>query len=143
MNTIIQKLFMLQPVSDKKGFITLISVLVVSAVGLSIALSLLLLGLGSSQTSFALAQSMQARSLANACAEESLRRVKNSLSFSGTSSLTFFGGTCTYSVANIGAQSRTITISGAVGTIVRKVSISISQITPFINVVSWQEIDNF
>lgn len=125
-----------------RGFITLVSVLVVSAVGLSIALSLLLLGLGSSRTSFALTQSIQARGLANACAEESLRKVKNSLSFSGTSTLFFSAGTCDYTVTNTGGQTRTITTSGTVGTIIRKVSILISQITPFIVVASWQEVAN-
>lgn len=122
-----------------EGFITLVSVLVASAVGLSIALSLLLLGLGSSRTGLALSQSIQARGLANACAEEALRKTKNSLIFSGTSTLALSGGICTYAVTNTGGQTRTITTSGTVGTVVRKVSISISQITPFIVVASWQE----
>ncbi|MEK7608463.1 MAG: hypothetical protein AAB495_02700 [Patescibacteria group bacterium] len=123
-----------------KGFITLASVLVISAVGLSIALSLVLLGLGSSRTSFALNQSIQARGLANACAEESLRKVKNSLLFVGTSTLTLPGGTCVYAVTNTGGQARAITTSGQVGAIIRKVNISISRITPFITVTSWQEL---
>ena len=139
MSTIIPKLSMHQQVSGRKGFITLVSVLVASAVGLSIALSLLLLGLGSSRTSFAIKQSMQARGAANACAEEALRRVKNSISFSGTITLTLPGSTCTYIVTNTGGQARTITASGTVGTIIRKVNISIGRITPFIMVSSWQE----
>ena len=125
--------------SHKKGFITLVSVLVASAVGLSIALSLLLLGLGSSRTGFALNQSANARALANACAEESLRGVKNSLLKAGTSTLTLPDGTCVYAITNTGEQNRTITASGMVGAVIRKVNISISQITPFIVVTSWQE----
>ncbi|MDO8482877.1 MAG: hypothetical protein Q7S86_03605 [bacterium] len=124
---------------ENGGFITLVSVLVVSAVGLSIALSLLLLGLGSSRTGFALYQSAQARGLANACAEESLRLVKNSLLVLGTSTLTLPGGTCTYVITNTGGQNRAIATSGTVGTVIRKVNMSISQITPFIIITSWQE----
>ena len=45
------------------GFITLVSVLVVGAVGVAIALSLILIGLGSSRTSIAVEQSNQAKAL--------------------------------------------------------------------------------
>jgi len=125
---------------DSRGFITLVSVLVVGAVGLSIGLSLILLGLDSSRTSFTLHQSAQARGLANACAEEALRLIKNSIAFTGTAMPTLGSGTCTYTVTNTGGQARTIAASGTVGTIVRKVSISITQITPFIAISSWQEV---
>lgn len=134
------KLFMLQPAAAKPGFITLVSVLVVSAAGLAIALSLLLLGLGSSRTSFSLKQSAQARGLANSCAEETLRKIKNSLLFFGTATLTLPSGSCIYTVTNTGGQARTINATSTVGTIIRHVGISVSQITPFIIVSSWQEL---
>lgn len=130
-----------QPMLDlnNRGFITLISVLVLSAVGVAVGVSLILSGLGLSKTSFALEQSGQAKALANACAEEALAQIADSVPFSGSGSLTLGQGSCTYTVTKLTGQNRTITASGTVGTIIRKISINIDQITPSIHVASWQE----
>ena len=124
-----------------RGYITLISVLVVGAVGTAIALSLLLLGNGTSRTSFALQQSAQARGLANACAEEALEQIRDSTPFTGSGNLTLDQGTCTYTVTNTAppGQERQVIASGTVGTIVRKITITITTINPFIIVSQWQE----
>lgn len=126
-----------------RGFITLISVLIVGAVGTAIATSLILLGLGSSRTSFAIEQSNQAKALANACAEEALQQIRDSTPYTGSGNLSLGQGACTYTVTSQGAQDRTITASGTVGTIVRKVKIIINKINPNIVVVSWQELPDF
>ena len=125
------------------GYVTLVSVLVVSAVGVAIALSLIVLGNGSSRTSFALEQSAQAKGLANACAEEALQQIRDSTPFAGTSGLTLGQGTCTYTVTNTGGNTRRVTASGTVGTIVRKVLILVTSINPAIVLSSWQEVNTF
>src|SRR3990167_10115613 len=122
------------------GYITLISVLVVGAVGLSITVSLILLGLGSSRTSFSVEQSNQAKGLANACAEEAMQQIRNSTLFIGSGNLSLGQGVCGYTVTGGVGQSRTIAASGTVGTVIRKVKIIINQINPTIQVVSWQEV---
>ena len=129
----------------QKGYITLVSVLVVGAVGIAITTSLLLLGVGSSQTSYAYQQSNQAKFLANACAEEALQQIRDSTLFAGSNSLTLGQGTCTYTVINTTptGQERTITASGTVGTIIRKVVIFINKINPTMKVTSWQEVAGF
>ena len=121
------------------GYITLVSVLVVGAVGIAIALSLILLGAGSSRTSFALQQSAQAKGLANACAEEAREQIRESTLFTGSGNLTLGQGTCSYTVTNTGGTNRIVIASGTVGTIVRKLTITISAINPFIVINSWQE----
>jgi len=126
-----------------RGYITLISVLVVGAVGVAIATSLILLGIGSSRSSFALEQSNQAKALANACAEEALQQIRDSTPYTGTGNLSLGQGTCTYTVTSQGGQNRTITASGTVGTIVRKVKIIITKINPTITVSTWQEVADF
>ncbi len=123
-----------------KGYITLISVLVVGAVGTSIALSLLLLGNGASRNSFALQQSAQAKGLANACAEEALEQIREATPFVGSGNLSLGQGTCNFTVTNTGGNNRTVTASGTVGTIIRKLTITISAIDPLIVVSSWQEV---
>ena len=129
--------------NSNTGYVALITVLVIGAVGTAIAVSVILLGLGSSRTSFALEQSNQAKALANACAEEALQQIRDSISFSGTGNLTLGQGTCTYTVTNDGAQNRTVTSSGTVGTTIRKVKITLDQINPTINITSWQELADF
>ncbi len=127
----------------QKGFIALITVLVIGAVGVAITVSLLLLGLGSSRTSFSLEQSNQAKALANACAEEALQQIRDSIPFEGSGGLTSGQGSCSYTVTKLTGQNRTITASGTVGTIIRKVSIALDKIVPDINITSWQEVTDY
>lgn len=127
----------------QRGYIILISILVIGAVGVAITLSLILLGIGTSRTSFAYEQSNQAQGLANACAEEAMQRIRDSTPFIGSGNLPLGQGTCNYTVTTQGPQNRTIIASGTVGTIIRKVRIIINRINPTIQVVSWQEIADF
>lgn len=128
----------------KQGFVTLMSVLIVGAVGIAVAVSLILLGLSSSRTSFAIEQSNQAKALANACAEEALQQIRDSTPYVARSgSFLLEQGECIFSVTNEGGENRTITVLATVGTTVRKVEVIIDQIIPVIQVVSWQEIADF
>lgn len=123
-----------------RGYITLISVLVVGAVSVAISVSLLLLGLGSSRTSFSFQQSGQAKALASACIEEGMQQIRDSVPYTGTGNLSLGSGACTYTVTSQGAQNRTIVASGTVGNVVRKINVMINAINPNIVVVSWQEV---
>lgn len=126
--------------NEESGYITLISVLVVGAVGVAISLSLILLGVSSSRTSFAVEQSNQSKALANACTEEALQQIRDATAFTGSGNLTFGQGTCSYIVTNTGGSNRTIDATGTVGTISRKVQVSITAISPLIVVSGWQEV---
>lgn len=125
---------------NSRGYITLVAVIIVGAVGVSVSLSLLWLGAGTSRSSLARQQSDQAKALANTCAEEALRQIRDSTPYSGTGNLTLGQGTCTYTVTVGSGEARTITASGTVGTIKRKISISLTAINPQIVVSSWQEV---
>ncbi|MDQ3076038.1 MAG: hypothetical protein M3Q34_02830 [bacterium] len=126
----------------EKGFVTLISVLVVGAVGTAVTVSLILLGLASSRTSFAIEQSNQAKGLANACIEEALQRIRELTAFTGSGNLSFGQGTCSYTVVNTGGSTRLVTASGSVGTLIRKTSVSVNAINPLILLTSWQEVSS-
>lgn len=145
MSMITLKFFMVQPMSgNNNGFVALIAVLVLGAVGTAVGISLILLGLGSSRTSFSLEQSNQAKALANACSEEALQKIRESTSFSGASTIFLGSGSCTYQVAVTG-QTRSITTSGTAGTIIRKVKIRLT-INPQnlkFTIASWQEVADF
>ncbi len=134
-----------QQAGDKvtqSGFITLVSVLIISGIGVAIATSLLMLGLGFSRSAGTLSTSEQAKALANSCAEEGLYQIKVSLSFATTAgSITALaGGSCQYSVINSGGITRTVYATGTRDTLVRKVRVAVNQIAPRILITSWQEI---
>ncbi|GEM_PF-1265849 len=122
------------------GYITLLSVLVVAAVGMAIAVSLLLLGVGASRTSFALEQSHQAKALTNACVEEALETIRETNLFSGTTTLAIGAGSCSFGVSLGAGEIRRIFASSTVWTITRKASTTVSAINPAVIVVGWQEI---
>jgi len=125
------------------GYITLLSVLVIGAVSLSVVISLLLLGLGSSRTSFALEQSSQVKALANACGEAGLMQIRDDDTFTGNGNLSIGQGSCTYNVQDNGGENRTIQATGTVDNIIRKVKIIINTISPQISVTSWREVADF
>lgn len=128
---------------NQSGYITLLSTLFLVAIGGVVAGSIILLGLGFSKTSFAHFQSNEAKALANACSEEALQKIQESSSFSGSSTITLGDGTCSYTVVKLSGGNRTITSTGTVGTIIRRVSIAIDQVNPTIHITSWQEVADF
>ena len=108
---------LLGDIKNEKGVLTLMSVLIVGAIGLSVGVSLLLLGLANSRTNLALQQSNQAKVLADACTEEALQQIRDLGSYVGSGVLTLGQGTCLYAVTNTGGTTRKITASGTVGSV--------------------------
>ncbi|MFC1645113.1 hypothetical protein ACFL08_03730 [Patescibacteria group bacterium] len=128
--------------SRAEGYITLLSILIIGSVGVVITTSLILLSIGSARTSFALEQANQAKGLANACTEEAVQQIQDDVPFTGSETLTIGQGECTYTVTSGGGGFRDITAVSTVGTITRKVEVSIDAISPSINIVSWQEVSD-
>jgi hypothetical protein len=125
------------------GYVTLISISVVGMIALSIAITLTLFGVNSSQSSLSYGALKQAENIANACAEEALEVIKLNTSFTGTNNLNFGSNTCTYTVSSQGGQNRTIDASGSVNGAVRKIKVIISALSPNISITSWQDVADF
>ena len=123
------------------GYVALMTVIVLGMVATVIATSLVLLGLGHSRSALSENQSTQAKSAADACAEEALRQIRVTPAYTGinVAGPTLVGSTCTYTVTNTGGNNRQITTTGIAGNNTRKVSISITALTPNIVFSSWQE----
>ncbi len=128
-------------ITKNNGYVALIAVLTVGAVGTVLVTGVILLGLAWSRTSFTAQQSFQAKTLADACMEDALQNIKNSITFAGNGTLTFGQGSCNYTVTNNGAQNRSIVAKGFVGNLVRKVNVNLDKIAPAINITSWQEVE--
>jgi len=127
----------------KKGFVILLSVLIIGVIGLSIALYLLTAGLVFSKSSFNLEQSNQTKMLANTCAEYGLYKISSCTSTEGIFNLNLTEGNCTYSVIKQSETSRTIESQGNVSNVTRRVKIEVDELEPVVHVNSWQEVASF
>ncbi len=125
---------------NEQGYVALLSVLVVGSVATAIATTLLLLGADSQRETLVTQQSVQARGLADACAEEALQQLHDTTSFTGSNNLTLGTGTCTYTVTSTGSTTRTITSTATVGNVVRKVAVYVTMSSSSISITSWQEV---
>ena len=126
-----------------KGYITLISLIVVGAVATAVTLSLILLGLGSSRSSLSNQQGSSANWLAHACAEEALQEIRNNSNYSGNDSMAFSTGSCSYTVTQGRGEERSIQAVGNEGSVTRRVEVSVSGIEPEIIINLWQEVADF
>ena len=128
----------------QSGYIILMSVLVIGAVGTAVSTSLLLLGVGSALTSLDQQRTTQARALANACAEEALERLRLDTGYNGGETITFDTGTCSLGViGGSGDTNRTIEATGNVDSVVRRVYVEVASVGPPTDLTSWQEVDDF
>jgi hypothetical protein len=122
------------------GYIALMAILIVGAVALSVGLALLTTGTDSQRSALVSQRSTQARSLANACAEEALQQIYALASFTGTNNLTLGQGSCTYTVTNTGGNNRLIDTVGTVDDVVRKVKVYVTITSSSLSITSWQEV---
>lgn len=133
---------MIKPIY-KKGYVALITTLVVGALSSFAVLGMLSIGTIQTQTSLVSYDGSRAGFLADACAEYALQEIRNSTSFSGSGNITIGAGSCFYDVIGGIGQTRTIESEATVKNSTRRVVVTIDQINPLINVTSWNFVDQF
>lgn len=126
-----------------KGYVALLSVIFISAIGVIIMLSVIMAGVDASKTDFSLQQSRIARSMASSCAEEALQIILESATTSSVGSLTIASGTCSYIISSVAGQNITIKATGNVDTSTAKIKIVIATTSPAIVLSSWEEVSDF
>lgn len=122
----------------QKGFVALITVLILGAASLAIASTILLSATDDLRLMLITQTSIQARNLATACAEEGLEQIHDNNAFTGSATLTMGQGTCSYTVTKSGSN-RTVTTRGSVNNVIRKLTISATISAGLVNINSWQE----
>lgn len=129
---------------NRRGYIFLLSVIMIGAIATATLSSLLMIGVGSMQIGFTVRQSEQARSLAQTCAERALRALWEDTSYAGIEALTFSEGQCDIlRVGGSGNENRSVCAEGRVGSTVRRYEILLEQVLPSIQVSAWREVDQF
>ncbi len=129
--------------SSARGYIALLSVIVLGVIGTSVMLSIILSGISASKTDIALEQGSEARTMASSCSEEALQKVLETGATSTQGNLTIGSSTCSYTITSQNGQNITINASGTMGTITSKVIVIIATTTPSIILSSWQEVGDF
>ena len=129
--------------NNQDGYIVIYSVVIISAIVLTIIFSVSWISLSSIKSSHVLINSKQSKAMANACAETALQNIRNDINYSGSDNLTINGNSCSYEVFNQGGKDRIIQAESSVSDNISKIKILIDKINPQINILSWQEISNF
>jgi len=122
-----------------QGFVALVIVLIISAIALLIGLSISLLSVGEIKMSLQKSQSSQSYYLANLCAEEALMKLKDDIDYPGEILNNIENGSCIISVEG----NWIVKVSANFSNQTKKIKIIISQISPQMIIISWQEAANF
>jgi len=116
------------------GYIALVALLVVVAAGLTVGIAVSLSGIGEIQISHSDSQAARAKSLANACLEEGLEKLRNDwVNYSG--SLSIDGNSCIINTV----------VNGGTATLIAESDVEINtqkieiQVDNNLNVITWQE----
>jgi hypothetical protein len=124
----------------QEGYIALISVMIIGAASLAIATALLITGVDAQQENLARQQMIQARQAASGCAEEALQQIRDNTAFTGSNSLTLGSATCSYTVTNTGASTRTVIASSTIGSVVRKVQAYVTINVSSLSISAWTDV---
>ena len=97
---------------NRKGFLAMSTVLIVSAIVLAIAVSTSLIGIGEGKTGLLHWQGSNALYLAEGCMEDALLKLRTSASYTG-GTITRPEGSCTVTVTGSGTYTVSITATNA------------------------------
>ena len=126
------------------GFIALISILIIGAVILTVSIGVSLRSIGETTMSLDQQESRKALALANLCAETALMRLESVLNYGGSESIMIDGETCDILlVTGSGNLSRTVKTQSTVSGYTRKIKVEVSQVSPIMQISSWEEVPDF
>lgn len=127
----------------RKGYVALISVIFMSAIGVMIMLSVIASGIDASKTDFAMQQSSIAKGMASSCMEEALQKILETSTTSSSGNLAISSGTCTYVISSINGLNIRINSTGILGEATSKIKVTIATTSPSIVLSSWEEVADF
>lgn len=120
-------------IKNRAGYVALVSLLIVSAVALTISIAVSLRGIEELQMSFSDSQAAKASSLANACLEEGLWRLHTNWQYY-SGSLSISPNSCIISVT-VNGSSAILEASADVGIFRQKIT---TQVDNNLEILSWQ-----
>ncbi len=126
--------------TTEDGYVALLSVLTLSAIGLAIVTTSLMYGTDAILQGTLVQQAVRARALAEACTEEGLQVTKDLVSCQNASGgLTFADHSCEYEITGEGTASCVVSARGLVGPVVRKLRAEVVVTETGLQLSSWYE----
>ena len=128
---------------ETKGYIGIVTVLIVTAITLTVGVTIALLGVNEAIQGSQIDEGQEVAQKADGCLEEAHLRLKLNPGYTG-GSIPYLDGTCTVSVSGVGAA-RTITSTLTLGEYTRTIQGQISLVTNAavdaegIDATSWTE----
>ncbi|MFH1546936.1 MAG: hypothetical protein ABIC57_00445 [bacterium] len=129
---------------DNKGYITLGNVITVGSMALAVAVSLLIIGINSYESTHTVEEAVIAQSLSDACGEVALNELKLNDGYIGNETIAIEDHSCDIEplIFNVDG-SITINTIGYKNDVVRKTQIIISGTKPSLQLESWREVADF
>lgn len=129
---------------NKKGFIALTTVLVLSAVFLSISIGVASRAISGATMSSSLYASNKAEILADGCAEYALLKLRRSLEYAGNESIEIDGTQCEIlDIGGTGNTNRSIDVQSTVQGHVHRIRVLVEEISPTMKIASYEFVTSF
>ena len=128
---------------NRKGYVALMSVIVLGAIGTAITVTLLVQGVLSSKTNLAVLHKHQSRMAATSWAEEALQLILDTGIDSGGAAMSVGSSTCTYVISSTSSENILVHATGQSADAISKISVYLASSTPRIKLSSWQEVGDF
>ena len=125
----------------QKGFVALVTVLLVLAITLIVGLSISLLSISEAKMGLQKKQSSRAYYLANLCAEQALMNLKENPGYAGGESIVMSDGSC--DILQIEGNWTVKVAASSTSNHVKKMRVIVSQINPQMVIDSWEEVASF
>jgi len=129
---------------ESKGYITLGNVITVGSMALAVAISLLIIGINSYESTYMIEKSAVAQSLSDTCGEIALNNIRLDNGYTGNETHNIDANTCKIETVITNPDSTiTINTSGTVQDTTRKTQIIISGFSPALQIEAWREVADF
>ena len=122
----------------QNGLVAISTILVISAIILSITATVALLSIGEAQSSFSLSKGEDTLAFVEGCTEDALLKARNNSAYNG-GNITRPEGTCTVSISKVG-NTWTMNVSTISTTYTRTIQAVITRNTSGTSLTSWKEI---
>jgi hypothetical protein len=127
---------------EARGYIALMSVIVLGALGSVIMISVMLQSVVTAKTDSSTQAGIQARILAMTCGEEALQIIVETGTSSRSSSLSVASGTCSYTISRPSSET-IINATGLFASSTQRIMIRLATTSPFMVLSSWQDVSDF
>ncbi len=127
-----------------RGYVALVSVLLIGAVTLLFVLGTATRGLDEAQMALGADAALEASARADLCAEYALMRLSDTFRYAGGETVLVGSASCEIRpVVGMGNTDRVVEVQSTIQNRTRNMRINVSRISPVMNIASWHDVADF